>query len=258
MRQFVEKEQLFRPIEAITDEKVANSVGVAHSHKWCQLQYATKGVINVKAGNYSFIIPPQRAVWIPTGVVHQVNNIAPASYRSFHIDSQLGDRIGSDVKVIQVSPFLRELIHRGCDAWQGKYHTNEINSALMTLLVEEIYQAPISPLHLPWPTDARLKKVCEILQSNPADQRKLSEFAQYAGASVRTLNRLFTKECQLSFTEWRQKLRILTALELLQNNQSITDIALELGYESSSAFITVFKKHLNSSPKAYMKNLASD
>ncbi|CAH0540945.1 AraC family transcriptional regulator [Vibrio marisflavi] len=257
MRQFVEKEQLFRPIEAITDERQANSVGVAHSHEWCQLQYATHGVINVKAGNYSFIIPPQRAVWIPTGVVHQVNNTAPASYRSFHIESKLGDKIGSDVKVIQVSPFLRELIHRGCDAWQGKYHMSDINSALMTLLIEEIHQAPISPLHLSWPTDPRLKRVCELLHDNPGDNRNLSELAQYSGASVRTLNRLFAKECQLNFTEWRQKLRILTALELLQNNRSITDIALELGYESSSAFITVFKKHLNSSPKAYIRNLTT-
>ncbi|MCL9782123.1 helix-turn-helix transcriptional regulator [Vibrio sp. S4M6] len=255
MRQFIEKEQLFRPVEAISEEKLPNTVGIEHSHQWGQLQYATEGVLNVKAGNHSFVIPPQRAVWIPSGVVHQVNNTAPVSYRSLHIDNVLGQRIGEDVKVIQVSSFLRELIQRGCNAWQGKYPISELDTALMTLLIEEIYQAPVSPLHLPWPTDPRLQTVCQILHNNPGDNRNLVALAQSSGASVRTLNRLFIKECQLSFTAWRQKLRILTALELLQHKRSITDVALELGYESSSAFITVFKKHLHSSPKAYIRSL---
>lgn len=253
------KEKMFRPIEAISEEKPVNgSIGILHSHKWCQLQYATKGILHIKAGNHSFMIPPQRAVWLPSHVKHQVTNFAPTSYRSFHIDESLGHKMGDQVKVIQVSPFLRELILRGCDLWKGKYPDSELSSALMTLLMEEIAQAPVSPLHLPWPTDPRLKNVCTALQDNPADSRTLTELAKSSGASVRTLNRLFVKECEMNFSVWRQKLRVLEALEMLQENRPITDIALELGYESSSAFITVFKKHLHSSPKSYMRHLMEE
>ncbi|MGF1740918.1 helix-turn-helix transcriptional regulator [Vibrio profundum] len=255
MRHSSQKEKMYRPIESIAEEKPGEGVGFIHSHKWCQLQYATKGIMHINAGNHSYIIPPQRAVWIPTNVEHQVNHFAPVSYRSLHIDETLGGRLGNQVKVIQVSPFLRELVLRGCEAWQGKYPMTDVNSALMTLLIEELTQAPVSPLHLPWPADSRLKSVCSVLQDNPADNRTLAELAHNSGASVRTLNRLFVKECEMSFSTWRQKLRVLGALELLQKQRPITEIALELGYESSSAFITVFKKHLNASPKSYMRNL---
>ncbi|MCL1125882.1 AraC family transcriptional regulator [Shewanella surugensis] len=250
---FVLKKFMHHPIEGIQASHKANTIGTPHQHTWCQLQYAIKGTMNIIASDQSFVIPPQRAVWLPKHVEHQVNNLSEVDYRSLHISDELGQQLGNKVKVIEVSDFLRELIIRGCEAWQAQYPLNDINKAMMTLLIAEIQQAPVSPLHLPWPKDPRLKKICQILQHNPADNRTLPELAQLSGASVRTLNRLFINECQLGFSDWRQKLRVLIGLERLQTNTSITQVALELGYSSSSVFINVFKKHLHASPKSYLK-----
>ncbi|WP_298773652.1 helix-turn-helix transcriptional regulator [uncultured Shewanella sp.] len=250
------KKKMQHPMEGILASHKANTIGTPHHHTWCQLQYAIKGTMNIIAGNQSFVIPPQRAVWLPKYVTHQVNNLSKVAYRSLHISDDLGEEIGNKVKVIEVSEFLKELIIRGCNAWQSTYTPTHVDNAMMTLIIEEIRHATESPLYLPWPSDPRLKRICQILQNNPADNRTLPELAQLSGASVRTLNRIFIKECQLGFSDWRQKLRVLTGLERLQTNASITQIALDLGYSSSSTFIQVFKKHLHASPKSYLKHLS--
>ncbi|WP_299004021.1 helix-turn-helix transcriptional regulator [uncultured Shewanella sp.] len=249
------KKVMQHPMEGIVATHEANTIGTPHHHTWCQLQYAVKGTMNIIADNQSFVIPPQRAVWLPKYITHQVNNLSTVDYRSLHISDELGEEIGNKIKVIEVSDFLKELILRGCNAWQQPYHTDHIDRAMMTLIIEEIKHATESPLHLPWPSDPRLKTICQILQKNPADNRTLPELAALSGASVRTLNRIFIKECQLGFSDWRQKLRVLIGLERLQTNTSITQVALDLGYSSSSSFIQVFKKHLHASPKSYLKHL---
>ncbi|WP_299490028.1 helix-turn-helix transcriptional regulator [uncultured Shewanella sp.] len=250
---FTLKKIMKYPIEAIVATHEANTLGMPHHHTWYQLQYAVKGTMNIIAGNQSFLIPPQRAVWLPKYVTHQVNNLSTVAYRSLHISDELGKKIGNKVKVIEVSQFLKELIIRGCNAWQSRYASTHVDNAMATLIIDEIQHAAESPLHLPWPTDPRLRKICQILQNNPADNRTLPELATLSGASVRTINRIFIKECQLCFSDWRQKLRVLIGLERLQTHASITQVALDLGYSSSSAFINVFKKHLHVSPKHYLK-----
>ncbi|MCY1447889.1 HTH-type transcriptional regulator NimR [compost metagenome] len=125
------------------------------------------------------------------------------------------------------------------------------------MLVDELRELPEAPFGLPLPSDPRLRRISEALQANPADNRSIENWAQWVGASRRTLVRLFQAQTQLSFREWRQRLRLLAALPLLAQGMSIATLANELGYDSVSAFIALFARHYGVTPGLYASRLAA-
>jgi len=93
----------------------------------------------------------------------------------------------------------------------------------------------------------------QAIIDNPADSRELADWAKKVGASKRTLVRLFPEQTGMTFREWRQQRRLLHALELLATGESVTNIALELGYENTSAFIAMFRRCLGTTPRRYLQ-----
>jgi AraC-like DNA-binding protein len=87
--------------------------------------------------------------------------------------------------------------------------------------------------------------------ADPADRRTLAAWARPAGASVRTLARLFTRETGMGFRGWRQQVRLLRALERLAAGEAVTTVALDLGYDSPSAFVAMFRRALGTTPGRY-------
>ena len=124
--------------------------------------------------------------------------------------------------------------------------------------LDQLRSLPIAPLHLPLPTDSRLRKITERLRRNPGEQRTLSQWAALAHVSERTLGRLFRQELSMSFGEWRQQARLLASLERLALGESVTNIALDLGYEGPSAFIHMFRCALGTSPGRYFRSAGDD
>jgi len=61
----------------------------------------------------------------------------------------------------------------------------------------------------------------------------------------------------MSFRQWRQQLRILESLRRLGREEQVTTVALDLGYDSHSAFITMFNKVLGKTPGQYFKEADS-
>ncbi|NEU94725.1 helix-turn-helix transcriptional regulator [Bradyrhizobium sp. UFLA 03-164] len=101
------------------------------------------------------------------------------------------------------------------------------------------------------PTDPRLLRVARALADDPADKRRLDDWAILAGSPVRTLTRRFPIETGFSFTEWRQRVRLMRALEMLADEIPVTTIALDLGYETVSAFIALFRRTFGTTPARY-------
>ena len=124
----------------------------------------------------------------------------------------------------------------------------------MAVILDEIRALPITPLHLPAARDPRLVRVTESLLANPGDRRTIDAWAVLAGASGRTLNRLFLRDTGMNFRDWRQQLRLLKAVTWLAEKRPVTTIALDLGYESPSAFIATFKRLLGTTPAHYFRN----
>ncbi len=151
--------------------------------------------------------------------------------------------------VLSMTNLLREAITRAA-AWQG-VELNASQKRLAGVILDEIGSLPRVNLGLPMPQDSRLLRIAQALSANPDDGRRLEEWAAWAGMSSRTLTRRFRAETGFSFNEWRQRIRLLRALELLAAGKPVTAIALDLGYDNVSAFIALFRRMFGTTPGRY-------
>lgn len=245
------EDELTRPVIALLGDMPAYRKIEAHQHVWGQLAFASAGILSINLPNGRFIVPPDKALWIPKNVMHEISTRYGAKFRSLYLAEQWSDELSSQAYVFTVSALLRELILAVVDLGQD-FEMSQRNQHLLDLLLIEIKQAPITPLFIPMPTDRRLVMISDYLQQAPGDNTSLDQWQHRVGASIRTLNRLFNQQTGMGFIQWRQRLRLSYALELLSQGTSVTSVALAVGYESASAFITMFKKHLGVSPKAYL------
>jgi len=170
--------------------------------------------------------------------------------RSLYIAPKAVACLPGTCRVVQVTALLRELIARLVTPGRS---TSEQLGRLMAVLVDEVKMLESPPLHLPAPRDARVRVITDALVDDPSDARGLDAWARVAGASERTLARLFVRETAMGFREWRQQLRLLTAIERLAAGQDVTSVSLDLGYRSPSAFIAMFKRVLGETPGRYVR-----
>ncbi|MCA8353310.1 AraC family transcriptional regulator [Burkholderia cepacia] len=224
-----------------------------HRHTRAQLVYTTTGIAEVIACQSLWMIPPHRALWIPPDLPHAMRAHGQLELRTAYVDpracrSAYPDQPG----LVNVSPLLRELIVRA-SSFPVEVDPDGRDALVIQLMLAEIEWSPEQPLRLPSGQDRRLARVCDAMLANPADQRTLTEWADEVGASSRTLARLFTAETGLSFSQWRQQARISAARPLLASGRSVIAVAAELGYETTSAFSTVFRRFAGMTPSAYAK-----
>lgn len=222
-----------------------------HAHTKAQLVHAEAGVMTVRGADGSWVVPTNFAVWIPAGVEHRVRAATAIRMRSLYVAASEDDLIPSDCRVVAVTPLLRELIHRAAEM-SNPFAPDGPEARLVAVLRDELGSLKEAPLNLPMPRDARALTVAEHLIDRPDDNSSLEEWARDAGASDRTLARLFLKETGLSFGQWRQRRRLLAALERLGAGETVTTVALDLGYASPSAFTAMFRRQLGSPPSGYL------
>ena len=244
--------QLPRPIYGQTEALPNKILGYRHSHPWVQFSYAISGVLEIQTAQGRFIAPPQRAVWIPAGVKHRVHCSADTQIRSLYIDQQALTHAPLNCRVVEVSALLKELIRAFADL-PVEYDEDSAAGRLAEVLLDQLTYAPDTGLMLPLPSDKRLHKIVTQLQKYPDASDTLSQWAQRLQLSEKTLSRLFVQQTGLTFRVWRQRLRLLSALPLLEKKQSVTEVALACGYESMSAFIAAFGQHFGSTPGEFFK-----
>ena len=238
-----------RPVSLTARDLPADvSVG-AHSHEWGQLTYARNGMVRVSADSSSWIVPPQRAIWIAPHVVHEVTMLEAACLSPLRIHASRDPFGGETCRVVEVSSLLRELIA----ALETGEQPREPGRAILLgeLILDELARAPSRPIRVPLPRDKRLKALCEALIDAPGDNQTLAQWAQATGASERTLARLFDKELGMSFGQWRQQVRLAHGASLIARGIPLWQVAEQLGYASQSAFTAMFRKSFGSTPSAF-------
>jgi len=222
-----------------------------HMHFRGQLVYASQGVMTVRTEEGTWVVPPQQAVWVPPGLHHQVEAAGEVSKRFIYIHPDRAAKLPATCCVLSVSPLMRELILRVIARADEDLRDPRL-ARLIEVILDELEALEIEPLHLPLPRDSRLSVVSEALCDDPGDSRSLADWARQAGASERTLARLFAKETGMTFGTWRQRLRLHSAITRLVEGEAVTTVAFDLGYESPSAFIAMFKRLLGDSPSRYL------
>ena len=241
---------LSQPIVGMVKEIESGYVIQRHQHIRSQLLYASSGVMTVETDIGIWIVPPLRAVWIPAYTHHQILASGHVSMRTLYLHAEIDTGLPERCCVISITPLLRELILHAV-AMPLVYELNSPEERLMNVILDQIKAVDIAPLELPIPKDNRLKKIYQHLADRPEDNRTLAEWGKKVGATSRTLARRFRVETGMTFGQWRQQVRILEALKRLAMNEPVTTVAIELGYESPSAFISMFKKALGKTPGQY-------
>jgi AraC-like DNA-binding protein len=219
-----------------------------HTHKWDQLTYATQGVMSVHASGSTWVVPPNRAVWVPAGVEHTEIFSGPVKARSLYIVPHLSRFPRATCVAMNVSPLLRELILKAIEIGYLD-DAVPVQSRLIDVILDQFESLATVPIQLTAPADPRARRIAEWLESDPSLEDSLAALARRAGASTRTMERLFRAETGVSFQQWRQRLRLIHALKLLASGESVTNVALEAGYSSTSAFIAMFRRELHTTPR---------
>jgi len=253
LTQAAQRTQLLRPIMPSTRNMSAMVQVIKHNHKWGQLLYISKGVMQIVTNDGRYILPSGQAVWLPPYIEHQVLCRYGASFHNLHIDSPYCEPLGKHVYTFTVKPLLRELILTMCE-WSVDYEMTKERQRLSDVLLDLLKAAPSTGLFMPAINDKRLLPIIEGISANPFDKKTLEEWGCVVGASSRTLNRLFNHCFGFGFSKWKQKFKIIKSLDLLNDGHTTQEISSILGYESSSAFISAFKKYLGCPPGIYRKN----
>lgn len=224
----------------------------SHIHQRGQFAYAARGVITIFTDEGSWVVPPLRGIWVPSQRPHAMQMRGPVTMLNTYIRKQAAQRLGlpAHCQVFDVSPLLRQLLEKAIDI-PVRYDKNGRDGYLMGLLLHEIAGMPALSLSAPLPTEPRLARVCRDFLALPSLEIGIDDMAQRTGMSRRTFTRHFRLQAGISYIEWRQQACLLAAVVRLGNGQSVTQVAIELGYSSSSAFATVFKRVLGEVPSRY-------
>jgi AraC-like DNA-binding protein/mannose-6-phosphate isomerase-like protein (cupin superfamily) len=239
-----------RPIVGLARDLPSGHVIARHQHTRSQLLYASAGVMTVDTGAGIWVVPPLRAVWIPAFTHHRIVASGHVSMRTLYLQPECFAGPVEGCCVVAVTPLLRELILYAVDL-PPLYPLGGPEERLMGVILDQIRMVSVTPLKLPIPNDFRLKKIYDSLARNPGNKRSLEGWGKMVGATGRTLARRFRAETGMSFGHWRQQMRILEGLRRLALNEPVTTVALDLGYDSPSAFIAMFKKTLGKTPGRY-------
>jgi len=245
-------EALPRPVAAFAHDYAPGELIPPHHHQRGQLLFAAAGVMRVQTDRGVWVVPPNRAVWIPAGTEHQIVCSGTVRMRTLFIRPDAAPQAESTCHVVDVPPLLRELILRAVDL-PALYDEDGPDGRLMQVILDQVDALAVAPLHLPMSSHPRLAPILDHLLFHPEDDRGLDDWGRHLGASGRTLARLFLRETGMSFRAWRQQARLLAALTRLAADEPVTSVAFDLGYDSLSAFIAMFRRATGTTPGRYFE-----
>tara|TARA_R110001583_G_scaffold192721_1_gene359616 strand:- start:4013 stop:4789 length:777 start_codon:yes stop_codon:yes gene_type:complete len=230
----------------------ANEVEEWHAHSWHQVLFPIAGLLQSIVESKSIIVPHNGMLFIPANSIHKSVSVTKTQFLAVYLNPNSKVNFGKEPKSCLVTPFLKELIVLLVERGFGN-HTEQMTTNLLNVLQDQIAIAEHYEIPLLIPNDRRLMAIFVELNQQPDLPLTLAEWAIKVGASPRTLSRLCAKEFNQSFAMWRQNIRLVLSLQLLEKNMSVQNIALELGYQSDSAYIHAFKGLFAQTPSQYRK-----
>lgn len=241
-----------RPVLAHSRNMQAETGMVPHAHPRGQLLWAKQGVLRVTSVQAVWVVPSTHGVWIPANCGHQVNCETQVEIRNLYIDPTYPVR-DQDTQVVMVAmtALMREIVLRLNDSAKSSGDASTFRLGLVA--IDELNSLPSANLSLPAGTDPRLRRIISHMVNHPDTSYLLSELASLAGASVRTLERLFKAETGLTFRQWRTRFKLMNALEALDRGESSTAVAYTVGYKSASSFVAAFKAEFGYTPQVHAR-----
>jgi len=239
-----------RTVSILAIDRPAGHVFPTHMHRRGQLVHAISGVLVVRAAQGSWVVPTDRAVWLPSRAEHEVSAVSEVKIRTVYVEPDARSTLPQSCRVIAVSTLLRELIIRGANMPPGALAAGH-EQRLLDLILDEIEVASALPLHVPFPRHAGLSALCSSLLEQPSTDATIADHAHRLGMNERTFARLFKRETGMTFGVWLRHARLLLSLPALARGASILSVALDHGYDSPSAFAAAFRRTFGLPPSTY-------
>ncbi|WFU69984.1 helix-turn-helix transcriptional regulator [Bradyrhizobium sp. CB2312] len=241
-----------RAIAAFGGRMVTKGMELAmHTHRKDELVLALRGIVRLEAGHGVWIVPPRCAVWIPGDVPHGVSVAGDVEMHCLFIEPDAVPTLPRQCCTLSISPLLASLLVHATHM-PVMYDVDGPDGRIATVLLDQLAAAPIEELRFPMPADARLRRIASAMIENPSDRATIDDWGRRIAVAPRTLTRILQRETGMSFGRWRQQLHILIALQRLDQGASVQAVALDLGYEGASAFVTMFRKALGKPPARYL------
>lgn len=239
-----------RDVLAIGTDYLPNVLLNSHVHRRAQFLYGATGLIEVSTADGEWVIPPDSGVWIPKNTPH-ATRMLNVSTRSLYIEPTAVPRLSNKCEVLRVSPLLRQLLLESVDM-PIEYDLNGRDGIMIQLILHEISRAETLPFFAPIPRDENLAKLCREFLKSPKITSSPQKWAEILHKSDRSFSRFFSAQTGLSFSDWRQKACLLSAITHISAGKSITEVAFDLGYNSLGSFSTMFKKWLGETPSKFI------
>lgn len=227
-----------------------------HHHRKAQLIYSARGILNCEIEDGVWVVPPHCAIWIPGDLPHSARGAGETECYCLFVEPDAVADLPRACCTISVSPLLRELLLKVVGIPE-LYALGGREDRLVAALLDELVAAPVEDLHLPMPQDPRLRSLVEMLLKDPADKTLKADWAPRIGMSERSMSRLLMQETGMSFGRWRRQLHVILALQRLTKGVSVQTVALDLGYENASGFVTMFRKAVGKPPARYLSDRRS-
>ncbi|WP_292986107.1 helix-turn-helix domain-containing protein [Pantoea sp.] len=224
-----------------------------HAHRKGQLILSLRGAVSCEVEGALWLVPPGHAVWVPGEIPHSCRVTKNADTCFLFIEPGAA-AMPEICCTLAITPLVRELVLYLAEQGQA-YSPDSKTARLAAALLEHIPDVPVEALHLPVSDHPKIRNMAETFFNDPGDRRTLKQWAAHLVTSERSLARLIKEATGMSFGRWRQQLHLMIALSHLAEGQSVQCVAGTLGYDSVSAFITMFRKALGKSPTQYFSSL---
>ncbi|CAE6725233.1 AraC family transcriptional regulator [Paraburkholderia haematera] len=254
MTQAFDPDDVARPV-FVVDERYDALDEPWRAYRRARLIHVSAGVLTVRTETGRWVVPPGHALWLTANVQHYLSAAEPVQFHSLYADTDAAP-LPSQSGAMALDRLAEALLSAAAELLHDKPHDkpfDEPAERLLQVLLDRLSGLPSVPLALHWPRDPRIQRIAEALNANPAEPAVLDDLAGAAGVTARTAARLFVKETGQTFGQWRQQLRLLVALERLGAGASVTQVALEVGYNDVSSFIAVFRDAFGDTPARYFR-----
>ncbi len=227
----------------------------SHRHPWGEFVYSFSGVLEMLAEDKALRAPPSFGIWHPPGSEHHGGNRHASYHCSLYVDKALAEARGlpKDPCTLIINPMVRAMLnHIRVNPPQVPYSDQE--TKLLDVILDQLVMTPCAGSYLPDSNDPLLARVLGYLKDHPGNNCSLKALAEQFGTTERTLSRKSQRDLDLPLSEWRQRLKVMRAIPMLQEGVSVESVALDMGYSTASSFIAMFRRLLGTTPDEYRKN----
>lgn len=203
--------------------------------------------MTVESRSACWVVPQHRGIWIPAGEEHALQMHGQVFLQTVYLERDRARTSDLTCSAFEISRLMHELIVHVCNLGIV-HHDSKENRTLIQFFIDQVERLSPNPLVIPMPQDERARRLAQLIVTAPASSQRLGQLSMECGASLRTMQRLFVEQVGVPLARWRNQVKMVTAVQLLGRRQSVTRIAMDLGFESVSAFIFSFRRYFGVSP----------